>query len=457
MSEFDKSGGLSSEAANDGVSSPRPGIVTKMTESFGISRTVTVVVISFSCLVILGAVFFFIHSAPPGTITITSGPEGSVFYTNAVKYSLFLQRQGVKLKILPSEGSLDNLQRLGDPAFKVDVGFVQGGVTNGSTDELVSLGSISYQPLMVFYRGAPMEMLSELAGKRLAIGPVGSGTRTLALSLLGANGIKPGGATTFLDWESQASSTALLDGTVDAIFLMGEDAAIATLRELLMSTNIHLLNFPQAEAYTRRFSYLSVLKVPEGVIDLGRNIPKQDVYLIGPTVELIARKDLHPALSDLLLEAARDVNGNATLLQRKGEFPSPMEHDFHISADAARFYKSGKGLFYDYLPFWLASLTRRIVVVFIPTIVVLIPIFRIIPHFYRWQIHRRYRALLVLERELFREADPSRRQNLLKRLDEIEIAVNKMKMPAFLADQYYGLRGHIDFVRQVIMSRQSPK
>jgi hypothetical protein len=193
------------------------------------------------------------------------------------------------------------------------------------------------------------------------------------------------------------------------------------------------------------------------VIDFGRNIPPEDVYLVGPTVELIARENLHPALSDLLLGAAREVHGRATLLQQKGEFPAPLEHDIRLSADAARFYKSGKGFFYRFLPFWLASLTSRIVVVFVPTIVLLIPVLRSIPYLYRWRIRTRiyrwYRALLSLERELFEASDPGKREQLLKRLDEIEEAVNQMKVPASFADQFYGLRGHIGFVRQMVGTR----
>jgi hypothetical protein len=196
------------------------------------------------------------------------------------------------------------------------------------------------------------------------------------------------------------------------------------------------------------------VKTAAGGIDLGKNISAHDVYLIGPTVELIARKKLHPALSDLLLETAREVHGNATLLQRKGEFPAPIEHDIKISDDAARFYKSGTGFFYQFLPFWLASLTSRIVVVFIPMLVILIPLMRSVPHLYRWRnqqrIYRWYRALLVLEKELFLEPDLAKRQLLLKRLDEIQNEVNKLKVSAFLADQFYGLRGHIDFVRQMM-------
>lgn len=459
MSEFKKPGDRPSPPAAGKIPASRPNLLTLILENFGIGRAATIGMFVSIGLVLIGAVFFFVHSAPPSSITITSGPEGSIFYTNAFKYAIFLKRQGVKLNILTSNGSLENLQRLDDPSVKVDVGFVQGGITNGGTDKLVSLGSISYQPLLVFYRGAPLESLAGLAGKRLAIGPVGSGTRTLVLTLLAANGIKPGDSTTLLDWEAAESAQALLDGKVDAVFLMGEDASAAIMRQLLLAANIHLLNFTQAEAYTRRFSYLSVLKLPQGAIDLGKNIPAQDVYLIGPTVELIARSKLHPALSDLLLQAARDTHGRATLLQRKGEFPAPIEHDFPISADASRFYKSGTSFFYRYLPFWLASLTSRIVVVFLPTIVILIPILRSIPHLYRWRnqarIYRWYRALLVLEKELFNAPGAEQRQSLLTRLDVIQSEVNKMKVPAFLADQFYGLRGHIDFVRQLI-SAQPP-
>jgi hypothetical protein len=431
----------------------RSGLLAMIMEIFGISRAITIAALLVVGLVLAVAVVVFVQSAPLDSITITSGPKDSIFHTNAARYATVLARHGVTLNILTSHGSLENLERLSDPAARVDVGFVLGGATNGSTDNLVSLGSISHQPLLVFYRGAPLELLSGLAGKRVALGRVGSGTRSLALTLLEANGIKPGGSTTLLDWEPKKSSTALVDGTVDALFLMGEDASVAVIRTLMRAPEIHLLSFRQAAAYTRRFTYLGVLELPEGSVDLGRNIPVQDVILLGPTVELIARKNLHPALSDLLLDAAREVHGRATLFQRKGEFPAPLEHDFRLSPDATRFYKSGKGFFYRYLPFWLASLTSRTLVVFVPTIVVLIPLLRSIPLFYRWRIRSRifryYRALLSLERELFRELEPGKREQLLKQLDEIEKAVNRMKVPSFYADQFYGLRGHIDFVRRL--------
>src|SRR5271157_1951700 len=131
-------------------------------EIFGLSRGLALTVVLLAGLIVVFAVFWFFHSAPPDTILITSGAPGSSFQANAEKYRVILARKGVKLKILPSQGSLENLQRLDDPKFDVDVGFVQGGITNiPGSNKLVSLGSIAYEPLLVFYRGAaPMDLLS---------------------------------------------------------------------------------------------------------------------------------------------------------------------------------------------------------------------------------------------------------------------------------------------------------
>jgi TRAP transporter TAXI family solute receptor len=425
--------------------------MTIFSDFFGINRIASIILSLFCVLMLIAALFFFVHSAPPDTLTISSGPEGSMFYSNAVKYASSLATHGIKLNILTSEGSFENLQRLGDASQKVDIGFVQAGISNDSPVSLESLGSIQYQPLLVFYRGDAINTLGDLSGRRIAIGAAGSGTRNLALTLLAANGIKPGDATTLLEWEPTASADALMAGNVDAVFLMGEDASVVIMRELLHATNIHLMNFKEAEAYTRRFSYLNVLKLPEGAIDLGKDIPRQDVFLIGPAVEIIARKGLHPALSDLVLEAAQNVHGKAGFFQHKGEFPSVTGDRYPISAHAVRFYKSRKKLIYRYLPFWLASLISRIVVYFIPAIVIMIPIVRSVPHMYRWQnqlrIYRWYRALLSLEKEVLRETDPQKRKQLMERLDQIETEANKMKVPASLADQFYGMRYYIGFVR----------
>ena len=427
--------------------------MTTCGETFGLSRAVTICALIFSSLLMLAVGFWFVRSAPTKTIIITSGPPGSLFHTNAVKYAKILARNGVTLRILPSQGSLENLKRLSDPSCQVDIGFVQGGLTNGvDTSQLVSLGSVFYEPILLFYRApAPIELLSELRGKRLAVGSDGSGTHALTLSLLAANGIQPGGSTELLDLEGEAAASALVTGKVDAVFLMGDSASPQVMRQLLHTSGVQLYDFTQADGYTRRISYLNKLELPKGCLDFGLNLPPHNIQLIGPTVELVARPTLHPSLSDLLLEAAREVHGKASLLQRRGEFPAPLDHEFQISTDARRYYTSGKSFFYRYLPFWLASLANRILVVFVPLVVVFIPGLRLLPMLYKWRIrlgiYRWYRALLALEKDLAMPGAGSRQAEFEKRLNQIETAANKMKITASFAEQFYVLRGHIDFVR----------
>jgi TRAP-type uncharacterized transport system substrate-binding protein len=427
-------------------------LLTPFTELFGLSRTVATVVFVIVVSAVLFAVFWFFHTAPPRKITIISGFAGSTFETNAIKYSRILASNGVTLKIVHSKGSVENLQRLKDPAFPVDIGFVQGGITNTNAGrKLMSLGSISYQALIIFYRSQTnITLLSELKGKRLAIGPVGSGTHSLAAPLLSMNGIDVTG-TNFVDLEAEPAAKALIEGGVDAVFLMGDSASPQLMRKLFQTPGVQVYSFTQADAYTRRLSYLNKLDLPRGAIDFGKDIPPQDVMLVAPSVEILAREDLHPALIDLIIEAAQDVHGASGIFKRKNEFPSAVEHDYPVSVEAARYYKSGKSFSYRHLPFWLASIVNRVVVVFVPLLVVLIPGIRTIPPLLRLrvklQIYKWYRGLLALDRELREPPAPGKKEDLLRQLDSIEKGVNHMKVPASFADQFYSLRTHIDLVR----------
>lgn len=437
-------------------------LAAPLMEMFGLSRGPAVTIVVFCGVLLAAAIYWFIHSAPPDTIYITSGAPGSSFQDNAQKYREILKTNGVNLEILPSRGSLENLQRLDDPHFRVDIGFVQGGVTNDpSSNTLVSLGSITYEPLLVFYRSAePIQLLSGFAGKRLAIGSEGSGTRSLALQLLALNDIKPGGATKLEGLDGDDAGNALLADKVDVAFLMSDSTSRRVMSNLLHTAEIQLYDFVQADAYTRKINYLNKLVLPAGSLDFGKNIPPHDVNLVGPTVEIIARPNLHPALSDLLIEAAQETNGAAGTFKRRGEFPAAIEHDFPISPDAKRYYHSGKGFLYNHLRFWLASELNRVMVVFVPLIVIMIPAVKLIPTTFRWRmqlrINRWYRELLALERNAAGEMTPGKRQHLVKELDHIEHEVNKMKVPASFADQFYNLRGHIIFVRQLFIAPAPP-
>lgn len=417
---------------------------------------ITVLIVVALCIAVV-----FVKPAPPRALTITTGGEGSAFRDTAEEYRKILARDGVRLEILPSNGAQENLERLDTPSFQVDVGFVQSGLADErETEGLVSLGSIYYEPIWVFYRGAkPLDQLSQLRGMRVAVGHEGSGTRVLALRLLNANGIETN-APTLRAIGNEAAVQALRNGSVDAAFLVG-DPSTPAVRELLGAAGISLMSFSQADAYVRRFPYLYKLVLPKGTLDLRHNLPPQDIYLLGPTAELIAREGLHPALSDLLIEAAQEVHGGPDLFSHAGEFPAPREHDFVLSDDAQRFYKSGRRFLHRYLPFWLANLVDRALVLLVPLVAVVIPGLRLAPALYRWRVRSRlyrwYAALITVERDMLSSPAPEEVAEILKRIDAIEAAVNSAKMPVSFADQVYVLRQHIIFVRDRLTVASAPQ
>jgi hypothetical protein len=228
------------------------------------------------------------------------------------------------------------------------------------------------------------------------------------------------------------------------------------MRSLMATHGIRLMSFRQADGYLRRFSFLSKLTLPQGAIDLGKNIPAQDVQLVGPTVELVARGQLHPALSDLLIAAAREVHGGPGMFRNAGEYPAPLKKDFPISDDAQRYYTSGSRFLYTHLPFWLASLTDRLLVLIIPLVVVIIPAMRLVPVIYRWRIRSRvyrwYGVLMAIERDIFAGPTEAQKEELLKRIDRVEEAVNRIKMPLSFADQLFVLRSHVSMVRDRLLN-----
>jgi TRAP-type uncharacterized transport system substrate-binding protein len=424
---------------------------------------VTLLPLSVLLAAAIWAVLHFVRPAAPRTITISTGPDGSSFRRAAERYQKAFARNGVTLRLRPSNGSLENLRRLADPKDDVDVGFVQVGVKlpdpaqGEARRELASLGTISRQPLYILVNAAKApDRLSDLAGKHLSIGPEGSGTRVLALKLLEANGIAPGGATTLLDLDDDLVGDALASGGIDAAFLMGDSASPRVIRDLIQRPGVHVLQLAQVEAYLRRFQDLDRIVIPMGAYDLARNLPGTDLELVASSVELVARADLHPAISDLLLETMREVHGRPFLLQRAGEFPAPREHDLPLSADARRYYESGKRWLYRMMPFWAASLADRFLMVLVPLVLLLVPVFRVVPTVYRWRIRQRvyrvYASLLELERDVRRHAVGDR-AGLLERLDTIERRADALKLPLTYADQFYVLREHILLVRQRLTSR----
>ena len=402
-------------------------------------------------VVVLAVVNYFIEPAPPRTVIMTTGMEGGSYAIYAEWYRQILGREKVRLELLPSSGSVENLRRLRDPSFKVDVGFVQGGTGSRSeAPNLFSLGALFYNPLWVFYRSPERyDDLSRLKGKKINIGPEGSGVKKFAVDLLEASKAADA-STSLLDLANPAAAKELVEGRIDAVMIFGT-ADSPTVQELLHKEGVRLLSFSQAEAYTRLFPALSHVILPAGLLDLARKKPPADVHLLAVTTNLVARDTLHPALVYLLLDAASEVHSGGGWVHKAGEFPSPKAQDFPLSDRAERFYKSGRPLLFDYLPFWVATFVDRLVLLLVPTAAVLIPLIRIMPWFYSWRNRRKffywYGELKNLELEVQESPKPERTGEYRTRLDKIEAEVNDVHVPLAFFHEAYDLKQHIELVR----------
>lgn len=423
-------------------------------------------IVALPLLAILVAGFWgasrFIQPAPPDKLVLSSGAEGGAYQRFAAVYADFLGRYGVSLVEMPSAGSIENLARLRDDSIEVDAAFFQGGSGEAREDEaLRSLGAFFYEPLWVFYRAGlvpasgKLDQILQLKGKRIAVGGEGSGTRYLALEVLRVNGIGADNATLVAK-----GGTGLVDmfgkGEIDAAFVVGPTQS-AAVWSLLYADGVRLMSLAQADAYTRQLPYLSKIVLPRGAVDLSRDLPGADVTLVAAMASVLVREDMHPALVDLLMQAATEAHGGPGVFQKPGEFPHAATGAFALSKEAERYYKSGKPFLQRYLPFWAATLIDRLVVMVIPVFALLLPIVKLAPAIYGWRvrsrIYRRYGELKFLEAEVEDNPTPEQRETWLARLDAIEADVNHMPTPKAFSDMYYTLRGHIGLVREAIGKR----
>ena len=400
-------------------------------------------------------VYQFVDPAPPDHLSIGTGSHTGAYYPFGQQYREILARDGITVEVRSTAGSVENIRLLKSPADGVDVAFVQGGIGNPvDSPNLASLGSLYFEPLWLFHRtNTPVKRLSDLRQKRIAIGPEGSGTRAVALQLLADNDISTDGSSIFPTGGNEAVK-ALKQGDIDAAFFVAS-ARSSVVQTLLKTSGISLMSFDRAEAYTRIHRFLSSVILPEGVIDFDLNIPSEDIILLAPAATLVARDDIHPALIDLLLQAASEVHLSGGLFEEVNQFPSQKYVDFPLDKDAVRFFKHGPPFLQRYLPFWAATLIDRLKIMLLPLLTLLIPLIKIVPPSYRWRVRRKifhwYRELQAVDLEV-NENDPLEKLNTyLTELRKIDEEVKQVTVPLSYAAELYALRIHIAHVQRRIV------
>lgn len=424
------------------------------------------IVIGIALLVLA---YVLLDPTPPRKIVLGTGPEQSAYAEFGRRYAAELATYGIQVEVRQTVGSRNNLRLLRDGKQAIDVAFVQGGASERLPTEkdgeeaqnLMSLGALFFEPVWIFYRADSFKqgltMLTGLRGKRVNTGAPGSGTPGIANRLLAANQIENE------DFQrtrlpEQEAVIGLLEGQLDAIMIVSAPEA-PYVQMLLQTPGIKLFEFAQAEAYARRYGFISPVVLPRGVANFALDVPPRDLQLIAPTTSLVAREGTHPAIVQLFVQAASRIHGAPGWIARAGEFPTAAHNEFPLAKDAERYYRNGPPLLQRYMPFWLANLVDRMWVALFSIVAVLIPLSRLVPPLYRLRVRSRvfrwYRNLRLIEAEM--EEKERSREELLVSLDKLEHRVSSITLPLGYTDELYVLRQHIDLVRARLMQGESPR
>jgi TRAP-type uncharacterized transport system substrate-binding protein len=411
-------------------------------------------------LLLLGAAYWVLDPTPPRRVVLATGVEQGAYAEFGKRYAEALRQHGITVELRSTQGAAENLALLRDPESGVDMAFVQGGageVRDGADDPdtgLVSLGSLFFEPVWLFYREdsamrllkrPDLASLSQLAGFKVNIGEPGSGVPNLMARILDANRIDRK-ALTLLQQPVTPAVVSFLGAQTDAIVFASAPESLMV-QMLLQTPGVRLFDFSQAEAYSRRFAFMSPVTLPRGVVDLAGDLPPADVHLVAPTAALVAKERTHPALIQLFVQAAHNIHGEAGWFQHKGEFPKAANTERPLAKEAERYYRAGPPFLQSYLPFWLANLFDRMWPVLVTIVAILLPLSRTVPPLYAFRIRSRIFRWYAQLRGVEDAMGTRPAAELVRELDDIEAHVERVTVPLSYTDELYSLRSHIIMVR----------
>lgn len=403
-------------------------------------------------VIALVVAFSILQPTPPHTVIMSTGPDGSSYASYAEQYREHFAANGIDLQLRGSGGAEENLLRLTDPNDDVDVAFITMGAPGlAEPTNLHSLGAMFFEPLWVFTSDEDLanRNLGSLASKKISIGPPGSRSNTAARNLFRLLGFSTN-ELSLQELDPRLSTSQLKEGTLDAVMMVA-NSATPLVQDLLASSEVTLVNFVRASAYTALYPQLTKLVVPAGVGSLARNLPPEDVNLLATTAILAVRQDVHPAIQTLLLDAAMRIHSVPDLFHADGSFPSAMTHRIPLSPGASRYYVSGRPFLQRFLPFWLAILVMQVLVAALPLLGLIYPALKIMPSAYDWAMRRRifnlYGELQLLETQLPASVAGERREKFVAELDDLERKVRNLKVPVTFSNLVFALRTHVNVVR----------
>lgn len=401
----------------------------------------------------IGFAVWLLDLVPPRHLTFAAGRPGSGYYAMAERYQTILARDGITLEIVETAGSVENAADLSRAADPVDAGFLQGGVNPPRDAAVSALAAVFLEPLWIFHLGIAGDPANPLSwqGLRIAAGEEGSGTRYVVDRVIRVLGIDPG-QIDLIPLNGTAAAEALLAGEVDVALIVGPPGA-PYLTPLFAEPLVSVGEIRDVEALSRRLPFAQIADIPPSGFDYAARNPSERIDLLAMTGRLAARSDLHAALVDRLINAARIVHSHRDLITRENQFPSLDAVDMPINPQAESLLSApGPSPLHRYLPYWVVAQVNKFALLLVPLLVLLVPLFRLVPEVYEWRmrsrVYRRYLDLREIDDQATTETDPSRLRAMVGRLDEIEADLARLRLPPRFREHAYTMRMHVDLVRR---------
>ena len=411
--------------------------------------------------ILLFVLLWIIRPAPPKVVEMAAGRPSDYTYALAQEYVAYFKKNGIHLQLISTDGTFDNLHRVRDPGDNIKIAFVQSGIPAASDGEqrIVSLGSVDYEPIWLFYWGIETDdqklAMTHLLEEPISIGNMGSGTRLRAMQLLEINGL--GLLPNMQELPEDEAIQALKKGDIRAMLLV-EHYESPIVQDLLNQKYLVVASFVRAEAYAKQLKFIELLRVPRAAFNISRDYPKQEISLLSTTTNLVVDEDLHPAIQMLLMQASSEIVGKETFFSKSGEFPAIKDPTVPVSLVAQRFFDKGPPILHYVLPFWLAEFIERIIILALPFFAVVYPIIKSIPNFLekraKKKIFRFYAPLRQLENEFINDENLECIQKHLDALTKIETDLLKLRVHKKVISDFYALRSDIDFVRTILQRLQ---
>lgn len=409
-------------------------------------------------LLLAWGLFRFLDPAPPRTLVMTTGGESGGYHGFGLALQQRLAEEGLTLELRTSSGSVENLQRLSDGSGKVQLGLIQSGTTSliepAQREQLEGLAAIYHEPLWLFQRrGADITRLADLHGREVSVGAVGSGTWAVVHSLFSQLGDQLGAADVAAgNWQrlsARDSLEGLRSGELEAAFFV-LPVSNTTVRQLLADPDLELVNLEQTEALAARLPFLDTLSIPEGLLDLERNVPAERTRLLSPVATLVVNDAFHPALASLVLKATTDVLRQGSLLDPPGAFPAATPMELELTGEAAYYHEHGLPMLQRYLPFWIASIFDRYVVLLIPFIVIMLPLLKSMGPLYTWRmrarVYRWYADLRRVDKLIHNGSIHQVLEREIANLVKLEDELTRVDVPLSYAHELYSLHLHVGYM-----------